>query len=41
LVGFPVIQNDANARGIEIINCSPESAIQEFPKISVKEALKL
>lgn len=41
LVGFPVIQNDANARGIEIINCSPESAIKEFQKMSVKEALKL
>lgn len=40
LQGFPQIAKDAKARGIEIINLSPMSAIKEFPKYSVKEFLE-
>lgn len=40
LLGFTQIAADAKARGIEIINASLDSAIQEFPKIPVKELLK-
>lgn len=40
LRGFPQIAKDAKARGIEIINCNPDSAITVFPKINVKDVLK-
>ena len=40
LQGFPQIAKDAKARGIEIINLSPESAIEQFPKMTLKEFLK-
>lgn len=39
LLGFPQIAKDAKARGIEILNCSPISAIKEFPKVNVKDLL--
>jgi hypothetical protein len=39
LRGFPAIAADAKARGIEILNGSPDSAIEQFPKFTVKELL--
>jgi hypothetical protein len=39
LKGFPAIAIEADARGLEIINASPNSAITQFPKMSVKELL--
>ena len=39
LVGFPHIAKDAKARGITIINACPDSAIQDFPKMSVANVL--
>jgi len=39
LIGFPQIAKDAQRRGIQIINASPDSAIQEFPKYTVKQLL--
>jgi hypothetical protein len=37
LRGFPEIARDAKRRGIEILNCCPDSAIKEFPKYTLKE----
>lgn len=37
--GFNAISRDAKQRGIEIINASPNSKIQQFEKVSVKELL--
>lgn len=37
--GFPFIKEAADRLGVKIINCSPDSAIQEFPKMSVTEVL--
>jgi hypothetical protein len=39
LPGFAVIASDAKSRGIEILNASPNSVIQEFQKFTVKELL--
>jgi len=39
LRGFPQIAKDAKELGIEIINASPDSAIKEFLKVSVKDLL--
>lgn len=39
LRGFPYIAMDAKARGIEILNCCPDSAITCFPKFSLKELI--
>jgi len=39
LKGFPAIASDAAARGIEILNACPESAITVFPKINLKDIL--
>lgn len=39
LLGFAEIAKDANKRGIEIINASPNSVIKEFRKVTVKELL--
>lgn len=39
LQGFPQMLKDAQARGIEIINACPESAITVFPKCNVKDLL--
>jgi hypothetical protein len=39
LRGFPQMAKDAQARGIEIINACPESAITVFPKCNVKDLL--
>jgi len=39
LKGFSHIARDAKERGIEILNASPNSAIREFPKFTVKELL--
>jgi hypothetical protein len=39
LRGFPEIAKDAKRRGIEILNCCPDSAIKEFPKFSLKELI--
>jgi len=38
--GLKMIVRDAAVRGIEIINVSPESAINTFPKMSLQEALE-
>jgi hypothetical protein len=40
LRGFPEIARDAKKRGISIINLCPDSAIQEFPKYSLKEFIE-
>lgn len=39
LICFPQLAKDAQRRGIEIINASPDSMIQEFPKLTVKQLL--
>ncbi len=39
LKGFPVIKRDADRMGIEIINTSLNSAIQDFPKVHINELL--
>lgn len=39
LRGFPDIARDAKFLGLTIINVSPDSAIQEFPKVELKEVL--
>jgi len=39
LAGFPQITLDARARGIEIINACPDSAITQFSKCNVKDLL--
>lgn len=39
LLGFPAISEDAKKMGIEIINASPKSTINVFPRVSVKELL--
>lgn len=39
LPGFPLIAADAKKLGIEIINISPNSAITDFPKKTLKEVL--
>lgn len=39
LRGFPMIAKDAKKMGVEIINASPESAIEQFPKMTVKQIL--
>ncbi len=38
-IGFEKIALDAEKRGIEIINCSPKSAIKEFRKVNAFELL--
>ena len=40
LRGFSAIAHDAKRRGIEIINASPDSAIVEFRKVSVRELIE-
>jgi len=39
LRGFEEIAKDAKKRGIEIINCCPDSAITQFPKYTLRELL--
>jgi len=39
IVGFPQIAKDARRMGIEILNASPDSAIEVFRKVTVKEIL--
>lgn len=39
LLGFPEIKRDAKKMGVEILNASPESAIDCFKKVSVKDLL--
>ena len=39
LRGFEQIAKDAKRRGIEILNVNPDSAINEFPKYTLKELL--
>ena len=41
LRGFPIIKQDAIRLGIDIFNVNPDSMIQEFPKITLKEALEM
>jgi hypothetical protein len=41
LMGFPKIAEDAKRLGIKIINVNPESAIDVFPKVSLREILKV
>ena len=40
LKGFGQIAKDAEKMGIEIINVNPDSAIDKFPKVSLKEVLQ-
>ena len=40
LQGFPTIAHDAKQMGVEILNASPNSTIQEFRKVTVKELLQ-
>jgi len=40
LQGFPVILKEAEKLGVEIINASPDSAIECFKKMSVQDILK-
>jgi hypothetical protein len=37
LGGFPVIADDAKKLGVEIINVSPNSTIECFPKMTIKD----
>lgn len=37
LTGFSIIAQDAKRMGIQIINVCPDSAINNFPKVSLKE----
>jgi len=37
LAGFPEVATDAKKYGIEIINLCPDSMVDQFPKMSVKE----
>ena len=39
LMGFPQIAEDAKRMGIEILNVNPDSAIDVFPKVSLKDVL--
>lgn len=39
LRGFPAIKEDADRMGIEILNSSPQSSIEVFPKVNIKEVL--
>jgi hypothetical protein len=41
LRGFPSIAKDAQALGVEIINANPNSAIDVFPKVALKEILSI
>jgi hypothetical protein len=41
LKSFPTIANDAKNLGIQIYNICPNSAINNFPKITLQEALQL
>ena len=41
MVGFPAIAQDAKRRKIEIINVNPGSAIEDFQKVSLSDALKM
>jgi hypothetical protein len=40
LQGFPLIAEQAKSRGIEIINCSPNSKIECFRKANIWEVIK-
>ena len=40
LNGFPSIAEDAARRGVEVLNCSPNSQIDVFPKVSLSEVLR-
>lgn len=37
--GFPIMAKDATRMGVEIINCSPGTAITDFPVVNLKEIL--
>jgi len=39
LLGFPAIAKDAKELGVEIINVNPKSAIENFPRISLKQII--
>lgn len=39
LVGFDSISADAKRLGIEILNASPKSKIEQFPKVSIKDLM--
>jgi hypothetical protein len=39
LIGFPNIAEDAKRYGVTILNASPDSAISDFTKVTVKELL--
>jgi hypothetical protein len=39
LKGFPLIAEDAKRMGVEIYNVCPDSAIESFPKVHIKEVL--
>lgn len=37
--GFPILAQEAKQAGVEILNCSPNSKIKDFPIVSLKEVL--
>lgn len=37
--GFSAAENEIKAAGVRVINCSPGSAIDSFPKMKIEEAL--
>ena len=39
LLGFTAIRRDSLIKGVEILNASPDSAIMQFKKVTVKELL--
>ena len=39
LEGFPSIARDAKKLGIEILNANPNSAIEDFRKVTLKDIL--
>jgi len=41
LKGFPIIMEDAKVMGVEILNVNINSKIDDFPKITLQEALDL
>jgi hypothetical protein len=41
LLGFPEIAKDAKRMGVTIINANPDSAVQEFQKVNVRDLITL
>ena len=41
LTGFPAIKRDTDELGVEILNANPESKIDVFPKVDIKDYLNV